>query len=196
MFHDIPPAILQKMAELEEKDAVDRQDGTPRLQRLRQIPPITGKFIALMASGAPQGNLVEIGTSAGYSSLWLSLVCKSRGQRLITFEIMKEKIAQACETFQQAEVEDYIELVAGDAREKLSQLDEIAFCFLDAEKEIYQECYELVVPKLVKGGLILADNSISARETLGGFLQEAEQDLRVDALDVPIGKGVFVCKKI
>jgi len=73
MFRDIPDPILARMRELEEMDAADRCDGTARLKRLRQIPPDTGRFIALLAALAPPGRYIEIGTSAGYSALWLSL---------------------------------------------------------------------------------------------------------------------------
>ena len=82
------------MRELEDQDALDRQDGTPHLQRLRQIPPVTGKFLALLCASAPKGGVLEVGTSAGYSSMWLSLVCKERGDHLTTFEVLEEKIAR------------------------------------------------------------------------------------------------------
>ena len=71
MFHAVPQPILDRMRYLEEVDTQDRQDGTPRLQRLRQIPPETGKFLALLAASVPEGAYIEIGTSAGYSSFHL-----------------------------------------------------------------------------------------------------------------------------
>ena len=76
MFHDLPEAIQEQMTALEEIDAQDRQDGTPQVKRLRQIPPATGKFLAFIAASAPEGAWLEIGTSAGYSALWLSLAAK------------------------------------------------------------------------------------------------------------------------
>ncbi|MHC1782243.1 MAG: hypothetical protein AB9891_05685 [Anaerolineaceae bacterium] len=76
MFHTIRQPILDRMKVLEEQDSRDRQDGTDRLKRLRQIPPETGKFLALLAAGAPEGEFVEIGTSAGYSALWIALACE------------------------------------------------------------------------------------------------------------------------
>lgn len=72
MFHNIPKPILKRMHELEAQDSFDRQDGTPYLQRLRQIPPVTGKFLALLCACAPNGAVLEVGTSGGNSSLWLS----------------------------------------------------------------------------------------------------------------------------
>jgi caffeoyl-CoA O-methyltransferase len=195
MFHSIRPSILSRMEYLEKIDTRDRDDGTPRLQRLRQIPPETGKFLALLAAGAPEGKVIEIGTSAGYSTLWLALACEMQGRRIDTFEVLPEKVQLARQTFQAAQVENIVNLVAGDAREFLEQYDDIAFCFLDAEKEVYADCYELVIPRLVKGGLLVADNAINHRATLQPMLDRALADERVDALIVPIGKGELVCRK-
>ncbi len=87
------------MHDLEERDARDRLDGTPQAQRLRQIPPETGRFLAILLAAAPPGKVIEVGTSAGYSGLWLSLACRLRGDRLITFEKNPEKVRLAQETF-------------------------------------------------------------------------------------------------
>jgi predicted O-methyltransferase YrrM/NTP pyrophosphatase (non-canonical NTP hydrolase) len=195
MFHAIPQPILDRMHHLEEIDTQDRQDGTPMLQRMRQIPPGIGRFLALMAAGAPQGRWIEIGTSAGYSALWLALACREAGRTITTFEVLEEKVALARETFRLAQVEDVVTLVAGDAREHLADCNDIAFCFLDAEKDVYADCYELVVPRLVPGGLLVADNAINHRESLQPMLDRALSDERVDALIAPIGKGELICRK-
>jgi caffeoyl-CoA O-methyltransferase len=196
MFHDMRTSILQRMKELEEIDAADRGDGTPRMQRLRQIPPDTGKFIALLAATAPVGTYIEVGTSAGYSSLWLALACEKLGRHLITFEVLPEKARLARETFSRAGVENSVQLIEADARRQLHAYEDIAFCFLDAEKEVYAECYELIIPRMVSGGILVADNAINHRETLEPMLQNALNDRRVDALIVPIGKGELVCRKL
>lgn len=184
------------MRHLEVIDVRDRQDGTPRLERLRQIPPQTGRFLALLAASAPHGPWLEIGTSAGYSALWLALAARERDQRLTTFELLPEKAALARETVRQAQVEDVVDLVEGDALQALPAFEAIAFCFLDAEKEIYRACYDLVVPRLAPGGLLVADNAINHRQTLQPMLDHALQDERVDALIVPIGKGELVCRRV
>ncbi len=196
MFHSIRHSVLVRMQYLEQLDAQDREDGTPRLQRLRQIPPETGKFLALLAANAPAGAYLEIGTSAGYSTLWLAVACEMLGRILTTFEVLPEKARLARETFQATQVEQTVKFVEGDARQYLAQYDNIAFCFLDAEKEIYGECYEMVIPKLVRGGLFVADNAINHQATLKPMLERALTDERVDALIIPIGKGELVCRKI
>lgn len=195
MFHAIPVPILERMKQLEEIDSRDRLDGTPHLERLRQIPPETGRFLALMAASAPPGKLIEIGTSAAYSSLWISLACRERQDRLLTFEVLPEKFDLAQETVRQTGSEAWIELVHGDARRDLQSFSEIAFCFLDAEKDIYQQCYELVVPKLVSGGLFLADNVLSHAEELHPFVSLVMNDARMDTVVVPVGKGVLLGRK-
>jgi predicted O-methyltransferase YrrM len=195
VFHDIPESIQQKMEELEQRDAVDRIDGTARLDRLRQIPPETGRFIALLAASGPAGLWIEIGTSAGYSALWLALACRERGQTLTTFEFLASKAEMAEETISAAGVSDVVTLVEGDFLSHVGQLGHIGFCFLDAEKEIYGSCYEAVIPRLVPGALLVADNAINHRATLQPMLDVALSDPRVDALVVPIGKGELVCRK-
>jgi predicted O-methyltransferase YrrM len=183
------------MRRLEEIDARDRVDGTAHLERLRQIPPETGRFLAILAASAPKGTFIEIGTSAGYSALYLALACREVGARLITFEVLEEKARMAEETFRLAGVGDVVELMHGDARENTDRLTDIAFCFLDAEKDSYRDFYDLVIPKMVGRGLFVADNVISHAEVLQPFVDYAIADERVDAVVVPIGKGELVCRR-
>jgi predicted O-methyltransferase YrrM len=195
MLSEIPEPILHRMRELEARDARDREDGTPRLERLRQVPPATGRFLAILAAGAPAGRWVEIGTSAGYSALWLALAARDRGARLTTFELLPEKARLARETFAAAEVADVVELHEGDALTGLATIDSASFCFLDAEKDVYLRSYQTVVPKLVPGGLLLADNVISHREEMADFLAAVAEDPRVDSVVVPIGSGVLLARR-
>ena len=180
---------------LERIDKNDRIDGTPKLQKLRQILPETGKFIALMLSASPNGIAMEIGTSAGYSSMWLALACKETKRKLITFEILEEKVKLARDTFTKAEIEDVVQLVHGDARDLINQYERISFCFLDCEKEYYLNCYEEVIPKMVSGGILIADNAINHAETLKPFLDYVYNDQRVDSVLVPFKNGELVCRK-
>ena len=85
---------------------------------------------------------------------------------------------------------------AGDARQYLPDCDNISFCFLDAEKETYMNCYEMVIDNMVSGGILVADNAISHRQTLQPMLDRVLSDTRLDALIVPIGKGELLCRKL
>jgi predicted O-methyltransferase YrrM len=184
------------MAFLEAIDARDRLDGTPKEARLRQIPAETGRFLAFLAASAPSGPVLEVGSSGGYSGLWLALACRQRGDRLTTFDVLPEKVQRAQETFAAAGVLDDTRVILGDARQHLPRYSEIAFCFLDAEKDVYAGCYEIVIPRLAPGGFLVADNAISHQQELEEFLGEVRADRRVDSLVVTVGKGLLVCRKI
>jgi caffeoyl-CoA O-methyltransferase len=196
MFHNIPARMAEQMHKLEALDAQDRTDGTPRASRLRQIPPETGRFLALLAANAPEGQFLEIGTSAGYSTLWISLAATLRNRHITTFEILPEKVKLARKTFRAAGIESTVDLIREDALRLLPEYSGVAFCFLDAEKEVYAEVYETIIPRLVPGGILAADNAINHRETLQPMLDRALNDERVDAMILAVGKGVLVCRKI
>src|SRR5277367_4381805 len=170
------------MRELEIQDERDRVDGTPHLERLRQITPDTGRFIALWAASSPPGAMLEIGTSAGYSALWLAQACRLNGRTLTTFEILPEKVRLARDTFSQAGVTDVVRLVDSNFLSHLAEFDEIGFCFLDAEKDVYRACYDAVIPKLVPGGVLVADNATSHYDDLAPMLTFALNDDRVDSM--------------
>jgi predicted O-methyltransferase YrrM len=196
MFHEIPEAMLARMRELEALDARDRTDGTPRSRRLRQIEPEGARFIAIVAAAAPSGTWIEVGTSAGYSTMWLALAARERGARIVTFEVDEHKIPHAQETFRRAEAGDVVELVHGDARDFLPNAENLGFCFLDAEKEVYLDCFELVVPRLKPGGILIADNVISHRDELQPLVERALADERLDAVVVPVAKGELLCRRV
>jgi len=195
MFSDLSDATLERMHELEERDEQDRDDGTPQLHRLRQITPDTGRFIALWAASAPHGAMIEIGTSAGYSALWLAQACRLSGRTLTTFEILPDKAALARETFERTGVDDVVHLVLGDFLDHAHEISDIAFCFLDAEKDVYEACYEVVVSKMVPGAILIADNATSHRDELQPMIDRVLADDRVDAMVATVGKGELVCRR-
>jgi caffeoyl-CoA O-methyltransferase len=196
MFHHIPESVLHRMKFLEDADARDRADGTPNAKRLKQITPEVGRLLALLAATAPPGDCLEIGTSAGYSTLWLALACQLSGRKLTTFEILPEKAALARETFRLTGMADGIHFIHDDALRHVHSFKNIAFCFLDADKETYTPCYEAIIPNLVTGGILATDNATSHESELRPMLHRALEDERVDAVIVPIGRGELICRKI
>jgi caffeoyl-CoA O-methyltransferase len=196
MLHNIPRRILNRMTYLERLDAMHRRRSVRHFDRLRQVPPATGRFLAILAAGAPAGRLLEIGTSGGYSTLWLSLACLKTKRRIVTFEISDEKIRLARQTFRSAGIESIVDLVEGDARKHLGAHKRVSFCFLDAEKRHYLHYYNLVVPNMVPGGLLVVDNVMSHQEAAAPMVKRALKDRRVDALIVPLGSGLLLARKI
>ncbi|GFK94893.1 Putative O-methyltransferase [Fundidesulfovibrio magnetotacticus] len=196
MFHSIPEAVTERMALLAAMHEADKTDGTPRFDRLRQIPPETGRFLCLLAANAPEGEWLEVGTSGGYSALWLAQAAGLRGTRLTTYEISPRKAALARESFAAAGAQDRVRLVEADAVPLLAGHGPLAFCFLDAERAILRACFDAIVPKLVPGGLLVVDNAISHSHEMAEFLEYVPTDPRVDSLVVPIGSGELVCRKL
>jgi caffeoyl-CoA O-methyltransferase len=196
MFHDIPEQVQECMRDLEARDMVERGSNMPKPQRLRQISPEIGKFLAILCLDAPKGMIVEVGTSGGYSSLWLSLACKRRGDKLTTFEVQEEKVKIARETFEKAGVNALVNVVHGDVRDYISRFPPTAFCFIDAEKDVYVDCYEQIIPNLLPGGMLVANGALTQTDQLSMYLGRAYRDPRVDTLVVPIGRGLLMCRKI
>ncbi len=193
----VPPPVRVAMASLEARDRADRSDGTPRSRRLRAIAPEVGPFLLTLALGNRSRTIVEIGTSAGYSTLWLAVAAQQTGGRVITFEIDPAKVELARATFAAAQVEDRVELRPLDGAAGLAALAATAdFVFLDAEKEDYLRLLEPATEALRPGGLLVADNLISHEADLVDFRETALADPRLVGLVVPIGRGELIAIRL
>jgi len=118
-----------------------------------------GRMLRLLTETAGAKNVVEIGTSTGYSGLWICLALQNTGGRLKTFEIDPARAEQARKHFEQAGVVGLVEVVVGDAHENVKRLkDPIDLLFLDADKEGYASYLQALLPLVRPGGLIAADN--------------------------------------
>lgn len=198
MFQTIPAAISQRMQFLKKLEEDQTAGNIPmeKFGKLCQIPPETGQFISLIAAGMQRGTWLELGTSAGYSALWLTLACRLMKTRLLTFESDLRKIALAQETIAAANVMDSVELITGNVLDTLAFYREVSFCFLDLANELYSVSYELVVPNMLPGGILLADNVLSHAKDLQSFVNLVQTDNRMAAVIVPIGKGVLMARRV
>jgi predicted O-methyltransferase YrrM len=188
VFNEISENMQQVMRALEEE--------TERNQvALRSVSADVGRLLALLAISAPQGAFIELGTSAGYSSLWLSLAARARGVTLTTVELDEKKVALAQENISRAGAAGFVKSIHGDALEYATRVDNVAFCFSDLQPpELNAKVYEKVVPHLVPGGLLIIDNVTSPRLQTE-LLNRAENDSRVDSVLLPFPKGDLICRK-
>ncbi|MCX7818222.1 MAG: O-methyltransferase [Kiritimatiellae bacterium] len=123
------------------------------------VPPDDGRILRLLTEAIGAKHVVEIGTSVGYSGLWIALGLQSTGGRLTTFEIDAGRAARARENFARAGVSNIVTLIEGDAHETVKRLrDPIDLLFLDADKEGYIDYLEKLLPLVRPGGLIVAHN--------------------------------------
>jgi len=128
-------------------------------QRYRNVPPEDGRWLRIMARSMNAKNVVEIGTSTGYSGIWFGLALKETGGKLTTYEIDEGRAKTARANFKRAGMDDIITLVLGDAHEEVKKLeDPIDILFLDADKEGYVDYLEKLLPLVRKGGLVIAHN--------------------------------------
>jgi predicted O-methyltransferase YrrM len=95
-----------------------------------------------------------------------------------------------------AGVQDVVEMVVDDALEHIARFTCVSFCFLDANKAIYSDCYKVILPNMVSGGILVADNAISDEAALRPKLDRALADTGVDEMIVPVGRGELVCRKV
>lgn len=128
-------------------------------QTYLSVPPQDGKALRLLTEATRAQNVVEIGTSTGYSGLWLCLALHRTGGRLTTFEIDHHRAAAAREHFRQAGMEKIATVIEGDAHEQVLKLKgPIDVAFIDADKGGYVDYLNKLLPLLQPGGLILAHN--------------------------------------
>ena len=126
MFHDISPAMQQVMRAMEEQLARDQAS-------LRSVDSDVARILALLALSAPAGAFLELGSSGGYSSLWLSLAACARGVKLTTVDLSEKKVALAKENISRAGAADVVEVFHGDAFDFAVRSEPLAFCFSDIE---------------------------------------------------------------
>jgi predicted O-methyltransferase YrrM len=189
----VPELVRGVMRRLEAADAADRVDGTAREQRLRAVRPEVGEFLLTLALATGAREIVEIGTSGGYSTLWLAVAAQRNDGRVVTFEVDPAKVAMATETFAEAEMEAVVSLRAESAFDGLGRLERPAdLVFLDAEKEDYEAFLAPAVAVLRSGGLLVADNLTSHARDLEGFRRAALGHPELAGVVVPVGRGELV----
>jgi predicted O-methyltransferase YrrM len=143
----------------DEKKILSILDDILENQRFRNVPPDDGRLLRLLTESMNAKNVIEIGTSTGYSAIWFGMALQKTGGKLTTFEIDAQRAATARENFKRAGMADIITLVEGDAHEKVTVLkDPIDILFLDADKEGYIDYLNKLLPLVRPGGLVVAHN--------------------------------------
>jgi len=189
--------IIDLLKDLEAKDAGERVKGLPSSVRMRNITPDVGLFLNILVKATKATSILEIGTSNGYSTIWLGLATQENNGQLITIEGDSRKVKMAKENLEKAGLVNTVKLIEGDAKETLRILDkEFDFVFLDAEKEDYLEFFDLIFPKLKIGGVIVADNVISHAEDLKEYVDYVRANPDTQSVLVPIGRGEELTLKI
>jgi predicted O-methyltransferase YrrM len=188
MLDDRVRAVLER---LEREDAEERAAGLPQEVRARAVAPTTGRFLFSIVAPQADCEVLEIGGSRGYSSIWLAAGVRNLGGRLVSLEHDPLKVAAWRANVAEAGLEEWAELVEGDARETLAGIEDVFdIVFIDAEKDEYEELFQLARPKLEPGGLVVADNVISHPDPLALYSQARQADPTLVSVTVPLDRGL------
>jgi predicted O-methyltransferase YrrM len=185
--------VLETLARLEAEDAAERHAGLPSAQRSRAVAPTTGRFLFGLAAAQAGIEVLEIGASRGYSSIWLAAGARMLGGRLVSLEQDPAKCAAWRENIASAGLDEWAELVDGDAHETLARTEDVFdLVFLDAEKDDYEVLFGLARPLLEPGGLVIADNVLSHVDSLGSYSGARQADETLSSVTVPLDRGLEV----
>jgi predicted O-methyltransferase YrrM len=179
------------LARLEREDAEERERGLPASQRSRQVTPATGRFLFALVAPQTGCEVLELGGSRGYSTIWLAAGVRYLGGRVLSLENDPQKIAAWRRNVNEAGLADWADLVEGDALESLPAIDDVFdVVFVDAEKDDYERLFELARTKLEPGALVVADNVLSHEETLGAYSRARQDDPTLESVTVPLDRGL------
>jgi len=179
------------LARLEDEDARERAEGVPAEKRSRAVAPTTGRL--LFALVAPQAGceVLEIGGSRGYSTIWLGAGARILGGHVTSLERDPAKCEAWRRNVAEAGLEEWVELIEGDAFETLAALDDVFdVVFVDAEKQDYERLFALVREKVEPGGLIVADNVLSHADPLVRYSRARQEDPTLSSVTVPLDRGL------
>ena len=191
---DERPADAERAAqpppELVPADDVRAAELERPVRRLRQVERgcEVGRDVV-----APQTDceVLEVGGSRGYSTIWLGAGVRYLGGRVLSLESDPRKIEAWGRNVADAGLAEWVDLVEGDAYETLPAIDDVFdVVFLDAEKEDYERLFELARGKLEPGALVVADNVLSHADTLGAYSRARQSDPTLESVTVPLDRGL------
>jgi predicted O-methyltransferase YrrM len=179
------------LARLEAEDADERARGLPPAERSRAVAPTTGRFLFAVVAPQTDCEVLEIGGSRGYSTIWLATGVRDLGGRVLSIEHDPQKAEAWRRNIAEAGLGDWADLIEGDAPEVVPEIDDVFdVVFLDAEKEQYEELFHRARTKLEPGALVIADNVLSHEETLGAYSRARQSDPTLESVTVPLDRGL------
>jgi len=183
--------VHRVLARLDREDRDERAAGLPATRRARQIPSSTGRFLFALAASQAGIEVLEIGGSRGYSSIWLASGARVLGGRVTSLESDPAKCSAWRTNVADAGLDEWAELLEGDAFETLGAAGDVFdLVFLDAEKDDYEALFGLVRPMLEPGALVVADNVLSHEAPLRAYSAARQADSTLSSVTLPLDHGL------
>lgn len=191
------PKLAALLRELETFGKDNDAIVTDRARRMMNITHDTGEFLVLLARAVDARRVLEIGTSNGYSTLWLAYAVQPLNGKVVTVERSAYKVELARENFKRVALDEWIQLHHGEARDFLKAQDDRSFglIFLDSERKEYVDWWGDVQRILAPGGLLVIDNAVSHAHEIEPFKQTIQQTPGYLTSLVPVGNGELVVLK-
>jgi caffeoyl-CoA O-methyltransferase len=173
---------------LRAEDQSQRDAGLPVERRTRNVTAPTGKLLFSLVRSIEPKLILEIGSSNGYSTIWLALAAREYGGQVIGSEIIPERATEANANLAMAGLDGIAEVRAGDGSEISASVPGVDMVFLDAEKDDYPRLFESVVGLVRPGGLILTDNVTS--HDCSALLEMIQSRVDVVTQTIPFERGL------
>jgi len=199
----VDPVIERVLADFEHRAEDERRraasPGTDLDDLLLSVGREAGILLYLLATGARSRRILELGSSYGYSTVWLAAAARATGGKVTSLELRDYKIEHARQALTRAGLSTRVEFHAGDCLDSLRKLPgPFDFVLLDVWKDLYLACFELVHPKLATGGIIAADNMLlpeSARAHADAYRQRVRDAGDMDSVLLEVGNGIEISRK-
>lgn len=169
-----------------------------RQRKLLNITRDTGELLSVLVQTRGAQAVLEIGTSNGYSTLWLAEAVRRLEGHVTTIELDEDKRVLAHDNFQRAGLAPWVTLLAGDASELLPTLPQAGYqlIFLDSDRQHYRAWWPQIRRLLAPRGLLVVDNAISHRSEMVEWMNEVGQDPAFATSLVPVGKGEWLVVRL
>ncbi len=168
-------------------DAVERDHA----KRMLNLDPNTARLLSILIRSGHRTRVLEIGTSNGYSTIWLAWAARATAGHVTSIDRKAEKLAQADENLRRAGLRDQVTLLQGEATQVIATLPgPFDFVFFDADRSSAPAQLDLLVPKLASGALVLADNACSHPDEIASYLTAIKARPTFEHVLVPVGKGL------
>lgn len=188
---------LEKLLdEIQESGRVHDESEQNPDRKMRNLRPETAKLLSILARSGKRTRMLEIGTSSGYSTIWLAWCARATGGSVISIDHSAGKLALAGANLNRAGLRQFVELLEGDATELARAVPgPFDFVFFDSVQVRPHLQLEWLLPKLTDDALVLADNTLSHPEGMAPFLAMIDAQPGFQRVVVPVGKGLCVACK-
>jgi predicted O-methyltransferase YrrM len=188
-YHLRARAEEKAMRELPREQILSKRDDF-----LLSVGPNSGALLNILAKELGAKSILELGTSYGYSTVWLAEAARETGGKVVSLELSAKKSEHARAQLAKAGLEPFVDFKVGDALDTLKTLHgPIDFVLVDLWKDLYIRCFDLFLPKLAPGAMVLADNMIEpamARADAQAYRAHVRASGQLDSVLLPVGSGI------